>query len=190
MDIRTCQFATTNIDGDPCTYNGSAFICRPTYANDGTCIHLCNLCVLKRTNNIPLASALFTPKPNTYLFLNLATNCVLPYLPTGFDSTWNLLAQHVKETVPAPSDEENLWICQKIKKLNPNLKNRKQKSKNQRKTLASTVTKSKANSNFQRKLCLTKLSIRPSTIQPIWRSYCRKQTIRRQLAQRITRSIP
>ena len=100
MEKRTCPFASTKIDGDPCICLDRAYICRSTYTANGSCVCLCQLSVIKRTNNTPLPAALFFPKPDAYLVKNLAANNDLPDIPNDFASSQVLIAQHIKEPVP------------------------------------------------------------------------------------------
>ena len=100
MEKRTCPFASTNINGDQCLCLDRSYICRPTYTANGSCVCLCHLSIIKRTNNTPLPAALFNPKPDAYLIKNLAANRDLPDIPNNFASSQILVAQHIKERVP------------------------------------------------------------------------------------------
>ena len=100
MEKRTCLFASTNIDGDQSLCLDRIYICRPTYATNGSCVCLCHLSVVKRINNTPLPAALFNPKPDAYLIKNLAANHNLPDIPNDFELSQILFAQHIREPVP------------------------------------------------------------------------------------------
>ena len=87
MEKRTCPFASTNIDGDQCLCLDRIYICRPTYAANGTCVSLCHLSVIRGTNNTLLPAALFCAIPDTYLIKILAANCNLPVISSDFESS-------------------------------------------------------------------------------------------------------